>query len=91
MQYMMPKSNSLIIGASLSEPRTSESNGGIFIYMYMWQSRVEIEAYSVAYFDRIAAFEAQNRWTSVKGGAHMHYVDLLDIHASEKRTYEPHP
>ena len=26
--------------------------------IYMWQSRVEIEGYSVAYFDRIAAFEA---------------------------------
>ena len=26
--------------------------------LYMWQSRVEIEGYSVAYFDRIAAFEA---------------------------------
>ena len=25
---------------------------------YMWQSRVEIEHYSIAYFDRIAAFEA---------------------------------
>ena len=24
----------------------------------MWQSRVEIEGYSVAYFDRIASFEA---------------------------------
>ena len=24
----------------------------------MWQSRVEIEGYSVAYFDRFAAFEA---------------------------------
>ena len=24
----------------------------------MWQSRVEIEGYSVAYFDRIAAFKA---------------------------------
>ena len=30
----------------------------IYIYIYMWQSRVEIEHYSVAYFDRIAAFEA---------------------------------
>ena len=28
------------------------------MYLYMWQSRVEIEHYSVAYFDRIAAFEA---------------------------------
>ena len=25
--------------------------------MYMWQSRVEIEHYFIAYFDRIAAFE----------------------------------
>ena len=29
--------------------------------IYMWQSRVEIEGYSVAYFDRIAAFEAPYR------------------------------
>ena len=29
--------------------------------MYLWQSRVEIEGYSVAYFDRIAAFEAPYR------------------------------
>ena len=28
---------------------------------YMWQSRVEIEGYSVAYFDRIAAFKAPYR------------------------------
>ena len=25
--------------------------------VYLWQSRVEIEGYSVTYFDRIAAFE----------------------------------
>ena len=35
--------------------------------MIMWQSRVEIEAYSVAYFDRVSAFETQ--YDSVKGGA----------------------
>ena len=29
--------------------------------IYMWQSRVEIEGYSVAYFDRIVAFEAPYR------------------------------
>ena len=28
---------------------------------YMWQSCVEIEGYSVAYFDRIVAFEAPYR------------------------------
>ena len=51
---------------------------------YMWQSHVEIESYSVAYFDCIAAFEAPYHWTSVKGGAHMCFVDSLDIHASPK-------
>ena len=28
------------------------------IYYNMWHSRVEIEHYSIAYFERIAAFEA---------------------------------
>ena len=28
------------------------------IETHMWQSHVEIKGYSVAYFDRIAAFEA---------------------------------
>ena len=28
------------------------------IRLHMWQFRVEIEHYSVAYFDRIATFEA---------------------------------
>ena len=36
----------------------------------MWQFCVEIEGYSVVYFDCIAAFEAPFRWTSIKGGAH---------------------
>ena len=26
--------------------------------LYMWQSRVEIEHYSIAYFDRVTVFEA---------------------------------
>ena len=53
----------------------------------MWQSRVEIKGYSVTYFDRIAAIEALYHWTSVKGGAHMHFMDLLDIHASTKHAW----
>ena len=56
------------------------------IHVHMWQSRVEIEGYSVVYFDRIAAFEVPYHGTSVKGGAHMRFVDLLDIHASMKRV-----
>ena len=31
------------------------------LVIYMWQSCVEIEGYSVAYFDRIAAFEVLYR------------------------------
>ena len=42
----------------------------------MWQCCVEIKQYSVAYFDRITAFEALWRRTSVKGGAHMHWVNV---------------
>ena len=52
------------------------------IYMYMWQSRVEIEHYSVAYFDCITVFEVLYRSTSIKGGAHTRYVDLSGIDAA---------
>ena len=41
----------------------------------MWQSRVEIEHYYVAYFARIAVFKALQRGVFVKGGAHMHWVN----------------
>ena len=45
-------------------------HGYLLSLTYMWQSRVEIKHYSVAYFARIAVFEALQRGTSVKGGAH---------------------
>ena len=57
--------------------------------IYLWQSRVEIEGYSIAYFDRIAAFKALYRQTSVKGRARMRFVDSLDIHASTKHIWAP--
>ena len=57
--------------------------------MQMWQSHVEIEGYSIVYFNRIAAFEALYRWTSFKGGADMRFVDLLDVHASTKHVWAP--
>ena len=50
----------------------------------MWQSRVEIEDYSVAYFDRIALFESLYHWTPAKGGPHTRFIDTLAIHASTK-------
>ena len=45
----------------------------------MWQSQVEIEYYSVVFSTVLLSVVAQ---TSIKGGAHMHYVDLLGIHVS---------
>ena len=41
----------------------------------MWQSRIEIEYYSVVYFECITEF------ASTWGGAHTRYVDTADIHA----------
>ena len=38
-----------------------KSTIGVRKEQHMWQSRVEIEGYSIAYFDRIAAFEAPYR------------------------------
>ena len=46
----------------------------------MWQSQVEIEHYSVVYFDRITAFKVLYRRTSIKGGADMHCVNVVSIH-----------
>ena len=57
--------------------------------MHVWQSRVEIEGYFVAYFDRIAAFEVLYRWTSVKGGAHTRFVDEWITNKSMKRVWAP--
>ena len=54
--------------------------------MQMWQPRVEIEHYSVAYFDCITAFEALKCSTSIKGRAHTHYVDLSGIDAALLRV-----
>ena len=48
---------------------------------------VEIEDYSVAYFDRIAAFKVPYRWTSIKGRAHTRFVDSLHIRASTKHVH----
>ena len=53
----------------------------------MKQPRVEIKDYSITYFNCIAAFKAPYHWTSVKGGAHTHFIDSLAIHASMKRVW----
>ena len=50
----------------------------------MWQSRVEIGGYSIAYFDCITAFEAPYRWTSVTNEAHTCDIVSLDTHTSSK-------
>ena len=43
----------------------------------MWQSRVEIEGYSIAYFDSIAAFKAPYRSTMV---ILTHLFDIFNFH-----------
>ena len=45
-----------------------------FMCVNVWQSWVEIEHYSIAYFDHITAFKALQHGTSVKGGAHTRWV-----------------
>ena len=50
---------------------------------------VEIEDYSVVYFNRIAVFEALYRWTFVKGGAHMCFIDARISNESTKHVWAP--
>ena len=55
------------------------------IYIYMWQSRIEIEYYSVAYFERITEFDALWRWASAKSRTHTRYINALMFDASMKK------
>ena len=53
--------------------------------MCVWQFHIEsADYYSAMYFNCSAAFEVPYCCTSVKGGAHTCFVNLLDIHASTK-------
>ena len=45
----------------------------------MWQSWVEIEHYSVTYFDCVTAFEALSLSISIKGGAHTTYQAWMQL------------
>ena len=55
--------------------RLNMYNYSLCMYMYVQQSRVEIEHFSAAYFDRITAFKALQRRTSVKGRVHIRWVN----------------
>ena len=52
------------------------------ILYHMWQSRVENEHYSVAYFDPTRAFTTLYLRTSVMGGAHTCRVEASHIDAT---------
>ena len=52
------------------------------VCIYMWQSQVENERYSVAYFDSTRAFTTLYLRTSVKGGAHTCCVEASHIDAT---------
>ena len=86
------KSNIILLRISTTLPRSKRCSTvlplrvGLICTMqtltHMWQSRVEIERYSVAYFNHVTAFKALSHISSVKGRAHACYIDLTGIHAS---------
>ena len=49
---------------------------GSTLLQNMWQSQIEIEYYSVVYFERITEFDALEHYASMEGGAHMHFIDV---------------
>ena len=54
----------------------------------MWQSRVEIKVHFDAYFNCTAAFQAPYQ-TSIKGRAHMHFLDVQISNKSMKWEWAP--
>ena len=76
-----------------NDPFTDVPQVVSYVYLYMWQSRVEIEgyfvAYFVAYFDHITVFEALYHWTSVKGGVRTHFIDAWISNESMKHIWAP--
>ena len=68
--------------------KQTKALAGFQTFNQMRQSRVEIEGYSVAYFNHIAVF-IKCRITELPlrvGGAHTCFIDVLDIHASMKHV-----
>ena len=65
----------------------------LLITCNMWQSQVEIEHYSVAYFDWVTVFETLRQRSSFKGKIHMHCVDswMPDIFIHHIHMYESQP
>ena len=61
---------------------------GLF-FLFRWQSWIEIEYYSVAYFEHITEFHTLERWTFAKGGAHMRNVNARISDVSTKRVWAP--
>ena len=61
------------------------------IIIHMWQSRVEIKHYPIAYFRHIAELEVLQYRASIRGGAHMHCVNVSSIHKFTLHSmYESH-
>ena len=50
-------------------------------WQYMWQSQIEIEYYSVAYFECITELVTLLCLVFAEGRAHMRFIDTSDIHA----------
>ena len=79
----------VILRRSFTRPSTALGDwrpGNEATIRHVEQSRVEIEGYSISYFECIAAFRATYCWTSVKARAHMCFVDF---HSSTKHVWAP--
>ena len=55
----------------------------------MRQSRIEIDYYSIVYFECITKFDTLYRWASAKGGAYTCFIDASDINVFTRRIWVP--
>ena len=67
-------------GKGLACETNTGDNSWNYIYIFQWQSRVEIKHYSVAYFDHVTALQVLKRRTLVKGGACKCCVNMVSIY-----------
>ena len=60
----------------------SLTSGACSVYLHVWQSWVEIEYFSVAYFESVTVVEVLYHRTSIKGRARTCCVDMPGVRVS---------
>ena len=61
------------------ETNTWDNSWNYIHVYYVWQSRVEIKHYSIAYFDHVTALQVLKHRSSVKGGVCTCCVNVVSI------------